>query len=86
MHIESIMTPSAAKTYLRKLRGKTFFLSVSQQAIIKDEPGKCFNVIGNVEVSRAAALKFLTDTYSETLEKRGALVTIREYASCVFVG
>jgi len=85
-YIESIMTPAETKAYLSKLRGKTLFISVGQRAPIAGEPDKAFSVIGNVEVTRKQALKFLADAYSETLAARGAMVTIWEYKSCVFIG
>jgi hypothetical protein len=85
-YIESTLAPADAAARVRKMRGKTFFISANQRVPIAECPDKVGQVSFAVSVTRKQALKFLAEVYSEALTVRGAMVVLREYASGVFIG
>lgn len=86
--IKHTLTPAQAQAFIRKLRGKghTLFIAVGQTAPIASQPGYCFPITGNVEVSHKQAIKFLSDAYSQVMADKGALCEIRTLGNCVFIG
>ncbi len=83
---EHTLTPADALAFIRKQRGKTLFISVGQFAPVMDKPHHGFPVMGNVEVTRKVALKFVADAYSEVMAARGAMCCISTLHECVFIG
>lgn len=87
--VNEAMSVSDAMKLIKRMQAKgrvTLFICVGQRAPIKDNPGREFSLLGNVQVTTNAAFKFLRDTYSETLEARGAQVQMIVLGECVFIG
>lgn len=68
-----------------RVKGRAFFLRVNQDAPIEGKPDYYFPVVGNVEVSKRAAIKFIQDQY-KYFEDRGARVSICALDKCIFIG
>lgn len=85
-HVKTICTVADATQTIKRSKGKTLFISVGQVAPIKDDPSKCFPILGNVRVTKRLAINFLLDAYSPTLQIRGALVHMTFLGDCIFIG
>lgn len=84
--VKHTLTPAEAEAFVRKARGKTLFIACGQAAPCADNPGYVFPVMGHVKVTRKAAIKFICEVYSATMQSKGALCVITTLSDCVFIG
>lgn len=77
--LEHILTRADALAMLKRApSGSRFLVAVRAELPIVDNPTRCFPGFACVSVSRAEAIKVANDLLSETLEQRGARLSIRE--------
>jgi len=77
-------TLAKALTRIRTLsKGRTVYLQVNQQGMTSDT--KYFPVMGNIQVPRKAAMKWVADAYAG-FDTRGVTVRLMWCDGCLFIG
>ncbi|MBY4728004.1 MULTISPECIES: hypothetical protein [Burkholderia] len=74
---ELIVTRAAALKELRSAPARSsFYVRVSLEAPIEGQPGRVFPTPASARVSRAEAMRFVSEVFTDVLEARAARVPV----------